>query len=30
MMREIQNQARMATMKMLEQRAASQQQTPQI
>lgn len=30
MMREVQNQVRMATMKMIQQRAASQQQTPQI
>jgi hypothetical protein len=30
MMREIQNQVRMATMKMIQQRQATQQQTPQI
>lgn len=30
MMREIQNQVRMATMKMIQMRAATQQQTPQI
>ena len=30
MMREVQNQVRMATMKMIQQRQATQQQTPQI
>lgn len=30
MMREVQNQVRLATVKMIQQRAASQQQTPQI
>ena len=30
MMREVQNQVRMATMKMIQQRAATQQATPQI
>ena len=30
MMREIQNQVRMATMKMIQQRQATQQQAPQI
>ena len=30
MMREIQNQVRMATMKMIQQRQATQQATPQI
>jgi hypothetical protein len=30
MMREVQNQVRMATMKMIQQRQATQQATPQI
>jgi hypothetical protein len=30
MMREVQNQVRMATMKMIQQRAQTQQATPQI
>jgi len=30
MMREVQNQVRMATMKLIQQRQASQQATPQI
>jgi hypothetical protein len=30
MMREVQNQVRMATMKIIQQRQATQQQTPQI
>jgi len=30
MMKEVQNQVRMATVKMIQQRAATQQQTPQI
>jgi hypothetical protein len=30
MVREIQNQVRMATMKVIQQRSAPQQQTPQI
>jgi len=30
MMREVQNQVRMATMKMIQQKQATQQQTPQI
>jgi hypothetical protein len=30
MMREVQNQVRMATMKMIQQRAATQQATPSI